>query len=272
MNHRLRAATTFGVALLFAFPIFAFTSISSAQDAGCGHLKGKFVLKGDAPEAPAKVVDKDKAACLIDGKAPKDDNLVIGENGEIRDVFVMMYFKKGDDTRPAIHPDYEAAKNKVVEIDNQKCMFVPHALFLQTGQTFKLKNSDDVGHNCHIICFNNEENINLPPKGSVDITLKNAEKTPGNVVCDVHKWMDAVLLVRDEPYAAISKADGTFQIENIPAGTWKFQFWHKKTGYMRKLDVPGQKVGRRGEIEITIKKGETLDLGQMTLPVTAIKK
>ena len=148
----------------------------------------------------------------------------------------------------------------------------PHAVFVQTGQTFKLKNTDDVGHNCHIVCFNNEENINLAAGGSVDVTLKNAEKAPGNITCDVHKWMDAVVLIRDEPYAAISKEDGSFELNDIPAGTWKFQFWHKRTGYMRKLEIPGHKVGRKGEIEITIKNGETLDLGQMVLPTDAIKK
>ena len=184
----------------------------------------------------------------------------------------MMYFKKGSDPRPDSHPSYEAIKNEPVEIDNKNCRFVPHALFVRTGQTLKLKNSDDVGHNCHITCFNNEENINLSPGTSVDVTLKNPEKIPGNVTCDVHKWMDAVVLVRDEPYVAITDVDGNFLIENIPTGTWRFQFWHKKAGYLRQLQVPGHKVGRKGEIEVTIKNGETLDLGKLIFPAKHFKK
>ncbi len=260
------------VSLTLITAVVSLPSFVIAQDGEWGNLKGSFILKGDPPELPPLVVDKDKATCLIDGKPPENENLIVGDNGELKDVYVMMYFKKGDDKRPAIHPDYVAAKSEPVEIDNQLCRFVPHAVFVQTGQTFTLKNTDDVGHNTHITCFNNEENINLPAGGSVDVTMKKAEKAPGNITCDIHKWMSAVVLIRDEPYAAISDDDGTFQLDNIPAGTWQFQFWHKKSGYLRKLEIPGYKVGRKGEIEVTIKNGETLDLGQMMLPAEAIKK
>jgi hypothetical protein len=135
-----------------------------------------------------------------------------------------------------------------------------------------LKNSDEVGHNCHIITFDNEENINLAQLSEVEIELKNPDKVPGNVVCDIHKWMDAVILVRDEPYVAISAEDGTFTIANIPAGTWSFQFWHKKGGYLRDLEIEGHKVGRRGEIELTVQDGQTLDLGEMKIPVKELVK
>lgn len=209
--------------------------------------------------------------CLIDGLAPKDDNLIVGKDGALRDVIVMMYFKKGG-SKPEVHPSYEKAKAEPVEIDNKNCRFDPHVVFLRTGQPFKLKNSDDVGHNCHITCFNNEENINLAPGGSVEVKLNNAEKTPGNITCDIHKWMDAVVLIRDEPYVSITDDEGKFQINSLPAGTWSFQFWHKKAGYLRQLDVPGHKVGRKGEIEVTIKKDETLDLGKLVLPAKSLRK
>ena len=53
------------------------------------------------------------------------------------------------------------------------------------------------------------------------MVLQHSEKVPGEVKCDVHKWMDGVLMVRDNPYVAITDAQGKFQIENIPAGEWK---------------------------------------------------
>lgn len=246
------------------------TSVQAADD-GWGNLTGTIVVEGELPPIPLEVVDKDKATCLIDGLTPKDDNLVVGKDGGLRDAVVMMYFQR-DAPTPAVHPSYESAKAEAVEIDNKNCRFVPHAVFVRTGQPFKLKNTDDVGHNCHITCFNNEENINLSPGGSVEVKLNNAEKTPGNITCDVHKWMDAVILIRDEPYAAITDDEGKFQLNNLPAGTWSFQFWHKKAGYLRQLEIPGFKVGRKGEIEVTIKNGETLDLGKMVFPATSFKK
>lgn len=241
---------------------------SNAQEGEWGHLTGKFVVTGEVPEIKAEDIIKDQAFCLADGVAPKDDNLVVGADGGLRDVYVMMYLKSGDP--PAVHPSYEATANEPVVLDNIKCRFVPHAVFLRTGQTFRLKNSDDVGHNFHVKTFRNELNVNCPIGDNVDVTLDEADKTPGNVVCDVHPWMDSVILVRDEPYVAISAEDGSFKIENIPAGDWKFQFWHVKCGYMRPLKVDGYKVGRRGEISLSIKDGETLDLGEMQIAGEAL--
>lgn len=246
--------------------------VTHAQDATAGewgNLKGQIFLTGPVPEIPDEKIDKDQQTCLK-GDPPKDDKLLVGPKGELKNVFVMMYFKSSD-KRPAVHPSYEATKSEPVVIDNKECRFVPHATFVRTGQPLHLKNSDEAGHNCHIITFKNEQNVNLPPGGTVPVKLKNADKAPGNVTCDIHAWMDGVILVRDEPYVAISAADGTFSIKNIPAGNWKFQFWHKKSGYLKKLEVPGYKVDRRGAIEIKIEDGKTLDLGKLNLPSSALK-
>ena len=256
---------------LFAVIILGFVSMPLLSDEGWGSLKGNIVVDGAIPENPKEKIDKDQASCLSDKPAPADDNLLVGPGGELKDAFIMMY-RKSSDPKPAIHPSYTEAKQQPVILDNKNCRFVPHAVFLQTGQPLELRNSDDVGHNCHIITFNNEENINLAKKDAVKLTFTDADKTPGNVVCDIHNWMDAIILIRDEPYAAITKTDGSFEIKNIPAGTWKFQFWHKKTGFMKKLDVPNYKVGKiKADIEVTIKDGETLDLGKLTLPASSIK-
>lgn len=242
-----------------------------AQDAGWGHLKGQIIVKGPLPEIPREYVDKDKATCLADGEAPFDDNLLVDKDTRgLKDAFVMMYLKKGE-SAPAIHESYELKKDQAVVIDNKNCRFVPHAAFARTGQTVSLKNSDDVGHNCHIVLFYNEINTNLPIGECVDVKFDKTEKIPGQVKCDMHTWMDGVLLVRDEPYVAITDKDGRFEIRNVPAGQWKFQFWHKKAGYMRDLSVPGKKVGRRGEVDLVFEDGKTIDLGELTFDSAEFK-
>ncbi len=262
---------------IFAIVISS-VSATQAQDADAqkvdgkwGHLKGHIVVSGKLPEIPLEDITKDKPVCLKDGQPPKDDNLIVSDKNEIRDVFVFMYFKKNA-PQPAIHPKYKADLKKEIVLDNKDCRFAPHALLVRPGQTLKLLNSDDAGHNCHINGFGNEHNINLPANESVDLVLANPEKTPIKVNCDIHPWMDAYMLVREEPYFAITGEDGRFLIDSIPAGTWTFQFWHKRGAYLRKLDIPGYKVGRRGEITVTIKDGETLDLGDMTLPGSSLTK
>ena len=83
--------------------------------------------------------------------------------------------------------------------------------------------------------------------------------------------MDAVILIRENPYVAITDADGKFTIKNIPPGDLKFQFWHKKGGYLKTIEIDGYEPDRRGTIETTIKEGETLDLGTLKLPGDALK-
>ena len=262
MNTLIRTSFFFSLVLVFL------TSEAPAQDSW-GNFKGKIKVTGEVPPIDAEKINKDVATCLADKKPPKDDNLIVNKEGGIRDVFVMMYLKKEE---PPVHPMYEELKKKPVELDNKDCRFTPHALFVRTGQTLRLKNSDDVGHNCHIKCFNNEHNVNVPQDKDVDLSMAEKEKVPGLVVCDIHPWMDAVIMIRDEPYVAITDKDGSFEIKNVPAGEWKFQFWHRKCGYMKKLEVPGSEVGRRGEIEVKIEADKTLDLGVLTIDGSAFEK
>ncbi len=263
-----------------AIAIFSFGNLLVAQDAAegaaegdWGHLTGQIVVEGDLKEIPEEPVGDhaDKAACLVDGKVPLDDNILVDEESKgLQNVFVYMYLKKKPDV--AVHPSYAKAKETPVVLDNVKCRFVPYATFVQTGQKLTLKNSDAVGHNCHITTMKNEHNVNLPPNGTVDLELKNADTRPGNVTCDLHKWMDSVIFTRDNPYVAITDAQGKFTIENLPAGEWEFQFWHKKSGYLKKLAIDGMKVSRKGVVEAGIKSGESTDLGVCKLPVDALKQ
>ena len=247
------------------------TAVNAQQ--GWGTLKGQVVISGDAPEAAVEKIDDhpDKALCLVDGELPKDDNIVVDENGGLRDVFVMMYVKgKGKDA--PIHESYsEDNDDQELSIDNVNCRFVPHALFVRTGQTVLLKNSDTVGHNCQITTFNNECNINLPAGDGVPIKFDKSDKIPGMVNCKMHEWMDGVVLIRDNPYVAITDSAGNFEIKNVPAGEWDFQFWHNKAGYMKKLESGTYKFGRKGEAEVEIANEAETDMGKLEFPVKAFK-
>lgn len=256
------------------FVLFSTSQITPlAAQESWGHLTGKVVIVGEVPEIPKEELgnNADREYCLEDGEVPLDKNLIVNENNEIRDVLVMMFLAPGED-EPAYHPMYEEKKQEPISLDNVRCCFEPHALFVRTGQKLQLKNSDSIGHNCHIITFNNEHNVNLPPGGTVEITLDKPERAPGEVKCDIHPWMDSVIMVRDNPYATFTNEEGQFTIENIPAGKWKFQFWHKRIGWLRQLEVEGYTVGRRGELEVEIQDGERLDLGTLKLPAEAFKK
>ncbi len=263
----LNWVTLLGCAVLFLNPCNV-----KAQDSGWGHMTGKIVVKGEIPMPEDLTLDTaDRQYCEDTGQEFKSRELLVGSEGQLRDAYVMMYFGRGDRKRPEVHPSYEA-ETKVV-LDNVNCRFEPRALFVRTGRSITFKNSDRIGHNCHIVTMNFEDNASLGAGATTDIEVEEASRVPGIVKCDAHKWMEALVLVRDEPYAAITDADGNFKIENLPAGEWTFQFWHTKPGFLKGLQQDGKDfVGRRGEVKVTIPDGGTLDLGELTIPAEILLK
>ena len=270
MKSNLTLATLLA-AFLFS-PLTILAQEAAKVEGDWGHLSGTITVDGEVAAQKTEAVGDhaDKAACLVDGKIPVDDNVVVNpENNGLRDVYVIMYLKKKKD--PAIHPSYETKKAEPVVLDNVNCRFVPHATFVRTGQKLILKNSDAVGHNCKITTFNNEVNPNIPPNAETEVKFDTEDSRPGNVECNLHSWMDAVIFIRDNPYVAITDADGKFTIENLPAGEWEFQFWHKEVGYLKKLSIDNQKVSKKGVTGVTITADGTTDLGTMKLPAKSLK-
>ena len=47
-------------------------------------------------------------------------------------------------------------------------------------------------------------------------------------VNDVHPWMSAYVQVFDHPYFAVTSKDGSYKIDNIPAGTYEVVAWQEK--------------------------------------------
>lgn len=118
-----------------------------------------------------------------------------------------------------------------VEIDQQGCMYVPHVLALQTGQTLVVKNGDDTLHNVNVQPANNQAfNQAEPIQGmTLERTFDNPEVgIPAR--CDVHPWMSAFLNVFDNPYFAVTAADGSFDLGQLPPGDYVVQVWHETLG------------------------------------------
>jgi hypothetical protein len=153
-----------------------------------------------------------------------------------------------------------------VVLDNKGCRFEPHAMTLWTKHPLEIRNSDEgIGHNT------NAQKLVANPKFNEQIsndrpTVKKFEKSeplPTEVACNVHPWMNANVLIRDNPYMAVSAADGTFEIKNLPAGKHEFVIWHEAKGFVRDLSVKGEKTDRKGQIAVTIADGQVLDLGDI---------
>lgn len=202
---------------------------------GWGSLTGKFVFAGPRPEPTKLDVNKDQEVC---GKHNLiNEELLVGPDGGIENVVI---YVRSKDVK--IHPDVAKFAQSKPKCDNNGCRFQPHILGVLVSQTCELHNSDSVAHNVNCQPLG-DAGINplIPPMGTIEHKFGRAQTIPTPITCNIHPWMKGYILPRDNPYFAITKPDGTFEIANLPSGELEFQAWHEKKGY---LTIDGWDKGR----------------------------
>ena len=81
----------------------------------------------------------------------------------------------------------------------------------------------------------------------------------------------ARVLVRGNPYAAVTDADGNFTIKDLPAGQeLEFQLWQEKPGFLKDAKNKEVKVDKKGRFKIKVKPGEN-DLGDFVVSASIFK-
>ncbi|MEM8679012.1 MAG: hypothetical protein AAGF97_06655 [Planctomycetota bacterium] len=246
---------------VFAATLVSVFAASTLQAAEWGNLKGTLQFDGAAPSAARLTVNKDTEVC---GKEDLyDESMVVGENNGLANAVIYLYLGRGDTVD--VHPDYESTATSLVEMDNKTCRFEPHVAAMRTSQTLLIKNSDPVGHNTKVDSANQGINPIIPANESVEFQFKDAERRPLPVSCSIHPWMKGWLVVKDDPYFAVTAADGSFEIKNLPVGEWEFQMWHEKAGYLKSVETAMGKASKKGRVKVEIKAGDN-DLGEVAVP------
>ena len=205
-------------------------AFAQKQGQAWGNIRGKIVVEGKIPKLPKVKTDPTCRAVEFPNKS-----LVVDKNGGLKNVVIFLKQSRALKKMP-IHPSYEKSAKDLIELDNKKCQFSPHIVFVRKSQTLFGTNSDPVGHNINVISTRrNAQNKAIPARKKIKLTIKDPERVPIPVLCGSHSWMKAYLFVREEPYVAISAKDGSFEIKNMPVGNWDFQFWHEIRGFIPKI-------------------------------------
>jgi hypothetical protein len=222
---------------------------------GVGTLKGKVTYDGDPPERkelPGVSTNENKDHCLKGDV--KDQTWMVGPDKGVMNVVVWLRAPKGK------YFNIPADQQKSTEtrtIEQPFCAFQPHVIVFYpsyfdgkdkkqepTGQQLKVINNAPIGHNTawrgdnSLVNVGKNEKIN--PKGEMPIPAKPcaSKKTGEDLLsfnCDLHKWMTAFAWVFDHPYAAVTKADGTYEIKNVPTGVEvELVHWHESFGHQGK--------------------------------------
>ena len=184
-----------------------------------GKVSGSVKFEGTPPPLEKVEVSKDPAVC---GKEKVLETVQVGSGNGLKGVVVWIEnISKGKDW----------GSIDGGEVDQTECHYKPYIQIIKVGEQVNIKNSDSVLHNIHAYYKDTETLFNLaqPMKGMS--TPKKLEKSgPVHFKCDVHSWMSAYAFVAAHPYYAISGDDGSFSLDDVPAGSYKLHAWHPKFG------------------------------------------
>jgi hypothetical protein len=237
---------------------------------GWATIKGRFVFDGDPPAMPRYNVTKEPEICTEHGTAPEQEYLVVDKSTKgIKNV--LLYLR----TASRVHESAQPTSGEVV-FDQKECKFRSHVFPMAVGETVDIKNSDPTGHNTKI---GGKMNFNqtIASGAAVPFKPQKSEATPAQVTCSIHPWMLAYILPRDNKYFAVTAADGTFEIANVPAGEpIEIQVWHEHSANPTGLvvstpEAKAIKWTNKGRFTVTIPEGETLDLKDIHVPASAFK-
>ena len=237
--------------------VFAATSHPVAGQGSGGTIVGHVHYMGPTPVNPILRMGADpRCNKLYVGKRPTAPIFVVGADGAMANVLA---------TLEGSFPDTPVPTTPVV-LDQKDCMYAPRVLGALIGQTLHVTNQDPTAHNIHSLSksgndFNTTQLIKGPP---FEYKLKAGEIL--RVTCDNHTWMTAYIGIVDNPYFAVTAADGTFTIANVPPGKQTIRVWHEamgtqtqtvdvQAGKMTTVDfsyTPGQKPAAGAVRELTV--------------------
>ena len=207
---------------------------AAVDPATAATVTGRITFAGTAP-TPEPVKMSSDPSCAQPGAPPATkEDLVVGSGGGLQNVFV--YVKDGLGNRTFATPEAP------VVLDQKGCHYLPHVLGIQVGQPLEIRNDDPTLHNVHALAKQNAEfNQGQPLKGMKNIHTFSTKEVMVPFKCDVHGWMNAFIGVLDHPFFAVTSADGSFSLKELPPGTYTIEAWHEKLGTQTQMVTVGEK-------------------------------
>lgn len=180
-----------------------------------GSIEGQIILNGKPVPPRPILVSQDASVCgarrlvhpvRLDGSGIEDAVVWIGD----------IHHGKAYDFAPAV-------------LNQQKCTYDPHIVIMQPGD-LKVRTDDPVPHNIHSYSEANRTYNESMNSLNREISLHFARPERISLKCDLHGWMQAYVVVAANPYYAITKNAGAFQLRDVPAGTYQLKVWQEMLG------------------------------------------
>lgn len=161
----------------------------------------------------------------------KGTTTVIRKTGKGDNAGVVVWLKPIGVELPAPAP---RPRLKLVQ-QNKK--FAPHLLVVPVGSVVDFPNLDPFFHNAFSLFEGKRFDLGLYEGGTTrSVTFGNVGVC--FIFCNIHPEMNAVVVVVDTPYYAISNAAGEWAIPNVPPGRYMTSVFHERNPLLNPREFP----------------------------------
>lgn len=210
-----------------------------------GTISGKVTYTGTpAKQRPIDMSKEPYCAKEHAANPVMTEGVVTGPNNTLANVVVYISAGVNDTNVPS----------QAVTFTQKGCQYGPHVLAMHMGQELDVVNADPTSHNIHPLAKVNREWNKSQPPGTPPIKDKWDQPEFIEVKCNIHPWMHGWFAVLKTSHYAVSGADGTFTLPNLPPGKYTVTAWHEPDAVLTK------------DITITGNETKTLDFSFVLKP------
>ena len=194
-------------------------------------VRGKVTFTGTVPDPKEfelrRSPDREFCSAVSDGNGHRLlKEVTIGPGGGLKDVVVVLEgVERG---KPFTFTD--------AEVEASLCQFLPFVTVVSDKRRVTVFNRDPVLHDIQGYTYN-EAGVDivlhrpaLHESGTTDIVKLVKGRKVFTMQCGMHPYMQNWGYAIDNPYYAVTDLNGSFAIDDLPAGTYHLKAWHPILG------------------------------------------